>query len=69
MKRYIRVVISNASSAYILHEKLPTDMEDNDICEYIEQKYIPQLFADSISDTPIYSWANISKEEYRSFNI
>ena len=69
MKRYIRVIISNASSAYILHEKLPTDMEDNDICEYIEQKYIPQLFADSISDTPIYSWANISKEEYRSFNI
>ena len=40
MKRYIRVVISNASSAYILHEKLPADMEDNDICEYIEQKYI-----------------------------
>ena len=69
MKRYIRVVISNASSAYILHEKLPTDMEDNDICEYIEQKYIPQLFADSISDTPIYSWADISKKEYRSFNI
>ena len=69
MKRYIRVVISNASSAYILHEKLPTDMEDNDICEYIEQKYIPQLFADSISDTPIYSWADISKEEYKSFNI
>ena len=69
MKRYIRVVISNASSAYILHEKLPVDMEDNDICEYIEQKYIPQLFTDSISDTPIYSWADISKEEYRSFNI
>ena len=69
MKRYIRVVISNASSAYILHEKLPAGMEDNDICEYIEQKYIPQLFADSISDTPIYSWADISKEEYRSFNI
>lgn len=69
MKRYIRVIISNALSAYILHEKLPADMEDNDICEYIEQKYIPQLFADSISDTPIYSWADISKEEYRSFNI
>ena len=69
MKRYIRVVISNASSAYILHEKLPADMEDNDICEYIEQKYITQLFADSISDTPIYSWADISKKEYKSFNI
>lgn len=69
MKRYIRVIISNASSAYILHEKLPADMEDNDICKYIEQKYIPQLFADSISDIPIYSWADISKEEYRSFNI
>ena len=69
MKRYIRVVISTASSAYILHEKLPADMEDNDICEYIEQKYIPELFADSISDTPIYSWADISKKEYRSFNM
>ena len=69
MKRYIRVIISNVSITYILHEKLPADMEDNDICEYIEQKYIPQLFADSISDTPIYSWADISKEEYKSFNI
>lgn len=69
MKRYIRVVISNASSAYILHEKLSADVEDNEICEYIEQNYIPSLFADSINDTPIYSWADISKEEYRSFNI
>ena len=69
MKRYIRVAISNASSAYILHEELPANMEDNDICEYIEQKYIPQLFADSMSDIPIYSWTDISKEEYMSFNI
>ena len=69
MKRYIRDNISNASSEYKLHEKLPAEMEDNNICEYIEQEYIPQLFADSISDTPIYSWADISKEEYRSFNI
>ena len=69
MKRYIRVVISNASSAYVLYDEFSANMEDNEICEYIEQKYIPQLFADSISDTPIYSWVNISKEEYRSFNI
>lgn len=69
MKRYIRVLISNTSSAYILYEKFPADTEDNKICEYIEQKYIPSLFADSINDIPIYSWADISKEEYRSFNI
>lgn len=69
MKRYIRVIISNASSAYILYEKFPADIEDNEICEYIEQKYIPSLFADSMNDTPIYSWADISKEEYKSFNI
>ena len=69
MKRYIRVIISNASSAYILHEKLPADMEDNDICEYIEQKYIPQLFFFFLNNNPIYSWADISKKEYRSFNI
>lgn len=36
MKRYIRVIISNASSAYILYEKFPADTEDNKICEYIE---------------------------------
>lgn len=65
MKRYIRVIISNASSAYILYEKFPADTGDNKICEYIEQKYIPSLFADSMNDTPIYSWADISKEEYK----
>ena len=69
MKRYIRVVISNASSAYVLYNEFSADMEDNEICEYIEQKYIPQFFAASMNDTPIYSWAEISREEYRSFNI
>ena len=69
MKRYIRVVISNASSAYVLYDEFSANTEDNEICEYIEQKYIPQLFADSMNDVPIYSWADISKEEYRSFNI
>lgn len=69
MKRYIRVVISNASSAYVLYNEFSADMEDNEICEYIEQKYIPKLFAASMNDTPIYSWAEISKEEYKSFNI
>lgn len=69
MKRYIRVIISNTSSAYVLYEKFPADTGDNKICEYIEQKYIPSLFADSMNDSPIYSWADISKEEYRSFNI
>ena len=69
MKRYIRVLISNTSSAYVLYEKFPADTGDNKICEYIEQKYIPSLFADSINDSPIYSWADILKEEYRSFNI
>lgn len=69
MKRYIRVVISKASSIYILYEKFPADTEDNKICEYIEQKYISSLFADSMNDTPVYSWADISKEEYKSFNI
>ena len=69
MKRYIRVLISNTSSAYVLYEKFPADTGDNKICEYIEQKYIPSLFADSMNDTPIYSWVDISKEEYKSFNI
>lgn len=69
MKRYIRVFISNTSSAYILYEKFPANTGDNKICEYIEQKYIPSLFADSMNDSPIYSWADILKEEYRSFNI
>ena len=69
MKRYIRVVISNASSAYVLYDEFSANTGDNEICEYIEQKYIPKLFAASMNDIPIYSWAEISKEEYKSFNI